>query len=697
MRAQYASHQRVSIGEGEPNTVVSTIDVEGLGAVVVDVNVTVDLTHTFTADLHIALIGPDGRRVKLVGDLMGTEGFRSTIFDDQAELDIRDSLAPFTGTFRPEEGLSAFNDHDPNGTWTLEIRDDAFVDGGELLSWFLEFETGAAVDELVFRSDAPVQIDADGPNVRVSAIHVTGHHDRVVKAARVTVDIEHGYVQDLTLTLIGPQGDRVVLADRVGGEADGFAGTTFADRAKTRIRKAEAPFSDACRPEETLKLFVGKPVAGAWTLEVVDHEQGDGGALRSWSIHLDAPAEREVPSSDFKIDIEFLGGLTSTQRAIFQDAAARWSEIIVGDLPTTTVNGKEVDDIVIGAQGKHIDGAGGPDGNVLGQAGPTHLRDGSLLPAAGVMSFDTHDLADMEADGSLLDVIVHEMGHVLGIGTLWSFAGYLEDPVDNVGADDPKFIGPKAVAAYGMLLGVEGAPPVPVEATGGPGTANGHWRESTFDNELMTGWIDQGVFNPISAITVASLKDLGYDVNMDAADDYGVPAMRAPTRARRKKRNCCTLHQPIDDRALMTALGLRSAVAATANSTVSEVKVGERVSWSVNVGSPTSGAVGDAGEFDVEGLFRTTITLPANMGAPTVLALQLADVSKIDVLMVSSTVYAGGVAVKGDASAVQMTGPLLLYGGAITQFTTSLDSLALQNTSAEDAEVQVLIGRKLTS
>ena len=36
------------------------------------------------------------------------------------------------------------------------------------------------------------------------------------------------------------------------------------------------------------------------------------------------------------------------------------------------------------------------------------------------MSFDTADLARMEADGSLTDVILHEMGHVLGFGTLWS-------------------------------------------------------------------------------------------------------------------------------------------------------------------------------------------------------------------------------------------------------------------------------------
>ena len=41
------------------------------------------------------------------------------------------------------------------------------------------------------------------------------------------------------------------------------------------------------------------------------------------------------------------------------------------------------------------------------------------------MSFDTADLASMEADGTLVDVITHEMGHVIGIGTIWEDKGLL--------------------------------------------------------------------------------------------------------------------------------------------------------------------------------------------------------------------------------------------------------------------------------
>lgn len=61
-----------------------------------------------------------------------------------------------------------------------------------------------------------------------------------------------------------------------------------------------------------------------------------------------------------------------------------------------------------------------------------------------------------------------------------------------------------------------------MEADGGSGTALSHWEESVFANELMTGWYNSGQTNPISRITVASLADLGYEVNMDAAESYTV-------------------------------------------------------------------------------------------------------------------------------------------------------------------------------
>jgi hypothetical protein len=226
--------------------------------------------------------------------------------------------------------------------------------------------------------------------------------------------------------------------------------------------------------------------------------------------------------SPFTIEVRFLGGLNQAQQGAFTAAADRWTGIIVGDLPDVLVDGEVIDDLVILAQGVAIDGPG----KILGQAGPTHLRPeaagaAALLPVKGIMSFDTADLANMEADGSLNDVIAHEMGHVLGLGTIWDLKGLLKD----AGTDNPTFVGDGAMSEFGILQ--DGDPePVPVENTGGPGTRDGHWRESVFRNELMTGFVAQQG-NPLSRMTAASFGDLGYQVDLDAAEAYELPNLFA--------------------------------------------------------------------------------------------------------------------------------------------------------------------------
>jgi hypothetical protein len=229
-------------------------------------------------------------------------------------------------------------------------------------------------------------------------------------------------------------------------------------------------------------------------------------------------AKAAKAAAPFTITVVFLGGLTTAQKNAFKMAANRWSKVIVGDLPDVVVNGQVIDDVLIEASGTAIDGPGG----ILGQAGPTHLRPASagaakFIPAKGRMQFDTADLANMQANGTLNDVITHEMGHVLGIGTIWSNKGLLAGATTN----NPTFTGTNAKKEYGTLKGT-GPAAVPVENTGGPGTANSHWRETVFRNELMTGFV-AGPPNPMSRMTVASLKDLGYVVDMTKAEAYSLP------------------------------------------------------------------------------------------------------------------------------------------------------------------------------
>jgi hypothetical protein len=229
-------------------------------------------------------------------------------------------------------------------------------------------------------------------------------------------------------------------------------------------------------------------------------------------------AKAKKAKSPFTITVRFTGGLTARQKQAFKKAADRWSRVIVGDLPPVMIDGHRIDDVLIVAEGAPIDGVG----QILGQAGPTHLRPGNspraaFLPARGEMTFDAADLTAMEQNGTLDDVITHEMGHVLGIGTIWPHKQLLH----GASGANPTFVGPLAMKEYGTLRGVPSLP-VPVENTGGAGTRNAHWRETVFRNELMSGFI-AAAGNPLSRVTAASLEDLGYTVDMSAAEPYALP------------------------------------------------------------------------------------------------------------------------------------------------------------------------------
>ena len=248
-------------------------------------------------------------------------------------------------------------------------------------------------------------------------------------------------------------------------------------------------------------------------------------------IASSAPARRTVGAGAamkpvYKIEVRFLGGLNTAQKNAFKAAADRWASVIVGKLPSVLVDGEVIEGLLILAQGISIDSAGG----ILGQAGPTHVRPAKagkskFLPVKGTMSFDSADLKAMQKDGTLKDVITHEMGHVIGVGTVWGKKGLLKD----AGQNTVRFIGKNARSEFGKLKKSKAAD-VPVENTGGPGTADGHWRESVFRNELMSGFI-AAPNNPMSRMTVASLQDLGYDVDFSKAEPYKLPNLLAAAAA----------------------------------------------------------------------------------------------------------------------------------------------------------------------
>lgn len=267
------------------------------------------------------------------------------------------------------------------------------------------------------------------------------------------------------------------------------------------------------------------------------------------------------PGGVFNIDLCYAGNTPSAAlRTAIDDAAEFWMSALVGELPHVLTQSRErvcdvgwleagsyIDDVVIVVEVAFIDG---PEGT-LGMAGTCVVRDGSLLPAVGVMTFDTADMASLVADGSFYEVVVHEMAHALGFGMHWRDLRLLEqpsiecpnpfaEPCGKVAGRDTHFTGENAVREFDGIGGEDAmgndvytGNRVPVENNTdkyGSGGLDVHWRESVFDTEGMTPSLNRGVRNPISRVTIGSFEDIGYRVDYEAAQRFRLPSSRSALR-----------------------------------------------------------------------------------------------------------------------------------------------------------------------
>ena len=227
---------------------------------------------------------------------------------------------------------------------------------------------------------------------------------------------------------------------------------------------------------------------------------------------------------DFDIELVFLDDFTEDQKNVLRLVARRWMSVITEDLPDYTFtqgwsgqcgdhsytipSGERIDDLRI-----YMTTFDGDDRDAVGWGGPDLLREETHLPVLGCMGFDLKR-------ANLLITGLHEIGHVLGFGTVWDDLGLRQNP-----NGDTHFNGPRAIAAFNDAGGrnYTGAK-VPVEKMDG-----GHWRGDVFEQgELMLPWGG----GALSAITVQSLADLGYGVDVTQADPYTLPGAAGKASAK---------------------------------------------------------------------------------------------------------------------------------------------------------------------
>ena len=320
----------------------------------------------------------------------------------------------------------------------------------------------------------------------------------------------------------------VIVKDGAGLPVSGVS-VTFAITAGSGSLTSATPTTDAN----------GVATVGAWKVSDGSNTvRVTSAAVSADTVNFSATGQTQ----QFQIQVDYIVPPSASRKAVTDSAAAKWSRIIYGALPSVPVNlpagqcfsnkSPAVDSTINGVLiFVELDSIDGP-GKVLGQAGPCIIRSVGRLPLVGIVQLDTADVAGLESSGEFGEVMTHEMAHILGFGTIWDPAdlNLLVGPAAS-GGTDPHFIGPQAITAFDGMGGLNytGGAAVPVENTGGTGTEDGHWRESVFHTELMTGFLNGGGANPLSVLTIASMGDMGYTVNYAAADPYTQTfSLRAP-------------------------------------------------------------------------------------------------------------------------------------------------------------------------
>lgn len=356
-----------------------------------------------------------------------------------------------------------------------------------------------------------------------------------------TIELSRGDAQTAAAATALPEPLEVVVRDGFGNRVVG-APVEFV--AAQGFATPETVNSSAAGTAST--VWTLGPDQGAQTLEA--RITGSGAAsvtFTATAIGTGPLCLLEDPSPGLDLQLCFVTPVSPVALDAFTVAVARWEAIIIGDLPDVvpdpshpscapgapTVVGPLLDDLVIYVSVEPIVGGG------LARAAPCFglVRDEAAggLPTFGRIQVNIAEVDPLAAEGHLVDVLVHEIGHVLGVGTLWGKFGLLQDPTVPPASADTYFNGPLAVAAFDAAGGATRTigPKVPVENRGGGGSVNSHWRESVLGPELLTSSLNSGVANPLSAVTIQSLADLGYVVDVAAADPYVVPFPNLPVGA----------------------------------------------------------------------------------------------------------------------------------------------------------------------
>jgi subtilisin-like proprotein convertase family protein len=294
----------------------STINLSGGDGPILDVNVSVTLTHNNINDVDLALVGPSGAATILMSDACGTGTLSSRTFTFNQGAPSLSSGGPCAaGSYSPTDyapadnfpapgpgaltttNLNTFDGLSADGQWSLYAVDDSSFQAGAISSWSLNVSTATAlivIPNQGLASPYPSEKTFDTPN------------GQVIDDLNLTVNgFNHSFPRDVDMMLEGPTGETVMVMSDACGTTDIADNRvwTFDDEAAVQLGgDDEANCTAGSRrtadydPDDTmpapapprpygadLSVFDGLP-GGNYRLFVNDDAPSDTGYIADWAI-----------------------------------------------------------------------------------------------------------------------------------------------------------------------------------------------------------------------------------------------------------------------------------------------------------------------------------------------------------------------------------------------------------------------------
>jgi len=258
---------------------------------------------------------------------------------------------------------------------------------------------------------------------------------------------------------------------------------------------------------ESIRKFVG---TGNYLLQVMNYNN----QTANYSVNTNFTAAAS-DDKQFSIRLNFgegLGSINNSVRGAIAQAAKVWENVI----SYSSFNGTHTLDVdVIGES--NTDNWYAAATNKQGIPDKTN----KWMPTTGRVRINTKYANTFNSNPEYLTAILtHEFAHVLGIGTLWENDGrnLINTKNDTYVADS------YAGIAYGDLTGTTPtAIPLSKDKDSAGKSIYGHWSEAVLGNELLTPEAEgTGIKIPLSQLTIASLRDIGWNVNYGAAEPFSL-------------------------------------------------------------------------------------------------------------------------------------------------------------------------------